>query len=74
MYSTRPLQVLLFSDHISLNGPSRIRRLCICLYIYRKQVRHYTRMLAELIGDICKIVHCSLVQFCEVGSIHVYSF
>ena len=27
MYSTRPLQVLLFSDHISLNGPSRIRRL-----------------------------------------------
>ena len=76
MYSTQPLQVLFFSDHISLSGPSRIRRLCIYLiYIYRKHVWHYTLitilgMLAELICDFCKIVHCSLVQ-CEVRSIPV---
>ena len=60
MYSILPLEIILFSDHISLNGPSRIRLLCICLC-----------MLAELIRDICKI-DCSLVQ-CEVGEIPIYS-
>ena len=63
---------LLFSDYISLNGQSRIRRLCICLYIsYTLYSYCYTGCVSEVIRDfVCKTIHFSVVQ-CEDGSIPV---